>query len=706
MFYQQALRSNIGYWFIFFEIMNKSLLLLGLMSFHLMQSDMKKHYVLIIIFIHLATLVSAQSQYTNLATMHISTVDSRAVADKTTWIPASISIVSTDTALQLSMSTVIRGRGNSTWGMAKKPYRIKLDKKTNLLNMPAKAKNWVLLANYADKTLIRNAVAFKIGETLGLEFTPSVSFVDLSLNGHFMGNYMVTDQVEVGPNRVAIDKQDSTDTSEPAITGGYLLEIDGFAYSEAVWFTTRKGLNITIKSPDDDDINQAQLDYIQNYIANFENTLFSDQFEDPIIGYRTMLDTTSLVNWYIACELTGNSDSFWSTYLYKKRWDNKLYFGPMWDYDIAFNNDDRLGDATQKLMRQHAFNPKTWIERLWLDEWFKKAVWRRWKEIKANNLSGILNSYINNTQMILEESAQLNFNKWDNLNMRVYREVFLFDSYNEGVEYLKTYMADRIDFLDIAFSYSEPIKPSEPFVVSDGYYMIVNKRTKNAIDVAENSLAESSKLVLWEPSEGDDAQLWEIKQLNDSLYRFTNRNSGLAMAGNGRATNLIQVPTNELDDSQKWKILPVSTGNVYGIVNQKSNFSINNSGGSFANGTSAIEYTNNIHNSENQQWFLQKMNLTTVGLTQNKLFAQAFDVYPNPANNHISIRFTVNSSQRLTFKVYDIAGNQKYSRITEKVATGNQLLVIPISDLLPGIYFINISNDQGESNTLKFIKNH
>jgi hypothetical protein len=161
-----------------------------------------------------------------------------------------------------------------------------------------------------------------------------------------------------------------------------------------------------------------------------------------------------------------------------------------------------------------------------------------------------------------------------------------------------------------------------------------------------------------------------------------------------------------MDNSQKWKILPVITGNLYVIVNQKSDYSINNSGRSFENGTSAIEHTNNIHNSENQQWLIQKMNLATVGLTQKKLFAQGFELYPNPADNHISIRFAVNSSQRLTFKIYDIAGNQKYSRKAEKIQTRNQLVIIPISEWLPGMYYLNISNDLGENKTLKFIKNH
>jgi hypothetical protein len=662
------------------------------------------YFLLFFLLVQNTVYVSAQSQLSNLPSMYITTVDNQAVADKVTWVSGNITVVSPDTAMQLNMLTEIRGRGNSTWNLAKKPYRIKLGSKTHLLNMPAKDKNWVLLANSADKTLMRNAVAYKIGQILGFAFTPSVSFVDLTLNGSFSGNYMVTDQVEVGANRVDIDKQDSIDITEPNITGGYLLEIDGFASTEPVWFTTGKGLKITVKSPDSDVINQAQLNYVENYIANFENILFSANFKDPVNGYRAQVDTTSLINWYLACELTGNSDSFWSTYVYKKRLDDKLYFGPMWDYDIAFNNDNRLGDATQKLMRQYAFSPRTWIEQIWLDEWFQQAVWRRWKEIAVNNLSGTLNTYINDTRALLDESQQLNFNKWNVLNTRVYRETYLFTTYDGGVDYLKTYIGNRINYLNTALLYTEPVKPSEPFVASKYYYMLMNKKTNNVIDVNQNSVVSNAALVMWEPVEDDNAQLWEIRQINDSLYRFVNKNSGLAMAGNGKGVSLIQLPVNDADNSQKWKIKPVNTGNIYGIVNQKSGCSVNNSGGGFANGTSAIEYTNNISGSENQQWYIQKIYQIATGLVQNKFMVRKFELYPNPAVHQISIRFAIEDSQDLTLKIYDIAGNQKYVRIEREIQAGNQVVTIPVSEFLPGMYFVNISNNKGESATLKFIK--
>ena len=281
---------------------------------------MKKNILLsILLLIFVLLQVSAQVQQSNLPTLFITTINGQQVVDKVNYVQGNIVIKSADLTEELSMVTEIKLRGNSTLRMEKKSFRIKLDKKTNILNLPAKAKSWVLLANYVDKTLIRNAVAFKIGSILGFEFTPSIRFVDLVLNGTYLGNYLLTDQIEVDVNRVNVEEQGSTDLTETNITCGYLLEQAGDPTDEPVWFLSGKEMKIVIKSPDSDVINKNQIDYIKNYIANFETKLFSTDFKDPIKGYRAIVDTTSLINWYITCELTGNSDSFWSTFLYKKK---------------------------------------------------------------------------------------------------------------------------------------------------------------------------------------------------------------------------------------------------------------------------------------------------------------------------------------------------------------------------------------------------
>ncbi len=664
-----------------------------------------KHILSILCVLFCIGNLHAQQQKTNLPTVYITTEGGAPVTSKDTWVKGNIIVKSSDSSEELNMVTEIRGRGNSTWGMPKKPYRIKLDKKTNFLNLPAKEKNWVFLANYADKTLVRNAVAFKISKIVGLEFTPSVRFVDLELNGVFVGNYMVTDQIEVATNRVPVETQSTTETQLPGISGGYLLEIDGFADAEPVKFITDKGLKITIKYPKDDEINTAQREYITNFTQKFENALFSSDFKNKDTGYRSLVDTTSLINWYIACELTGNSDSFWSTYVYKYKDVDSLFFGPLWDYDIAFNNDDRLGDATQKLMRNDAHEPKTWIKRMWEDEWFRGAVNRRWKQLVDAGIQNQLLSYVDETAGLLSQSQQMNFERWPVLNTKVYRELSLFPSYQQGVDFLKNYLKNRVAFLTTNFASTQPEEPSAPFVAENYYYMIMNKRTNNLIEVQDQSLQPDAKLQLSGARSDDPSQHWVIQSLGGGKFQLINRNSGLAIAGNGRSQNLIQVNPDASDPAQQWKITPVNTGNVYGLENVKSNYSANNSGGSFENGTPVIEYDNRIAESENQQWYIQKVETIITGIEPVTPYSAGLLVFPNPAKETVFVGLPLNKTIGFTLQLYSVEGKCIYRFSGQHTGFENDKIWIPLTEngIRPGLYFIKVRTKDGKEFSSKLI---
>ncbi|MCK9509557.1 MAG: CotH kinase family protein [Pigmentiphaga sp.] len=633
--------------------------------------------------------VHGQQQLTKLPTLYLSTENNRAVSDKVTWIPGNIKIISSDISENIDMPMTIRGRGNSTWGMAKKPYRIKLDSKQHILNLPAREKNWVLLANYADKSLIRNAVAFKISTLLGFEFTPSVRFVDVYLNNAFLGNYMLTDQVQVGKSdkRVEVERLDISDNQLPEISGGYLLEIDGFARTEALWFNTNRNLPVTIKYPDDDDINSEQLQYIKNFTNRFENALFAADFDDPVTGYRSMIDTTSLINWYIACELTGNPDSFWSTFIYKKRGIDKFFFGPLWDFDIAFNNDNRLGDATYKLMRDHAHEPKLWIRRFWEDTWFRSTVNCRWNEIINDGILTKLHTYIDSTAALINTSQQHDATKWNVINKRVYLEQFLFPTYQQGVDYLKTYLDQRVSFLTESFASTQPPKP---FVAEDYYYRIINRGTNNTISVSENSLDAQEKLILWSPVADDYSQQWKIEMIKKDIYHIINRNSDLAMTGNGRDKHLIQTVIDTLNLSQQWKIIPVLTGGLYAFENLASGYSINNSGGNAANGAAVIEYDNNIFNEskKNQHWYIEKVekiNYATLAKQVHK--TNNIRIYPNPATDYLCVE--QQEAGDLQLSIFRLDGQCVYTEhLTDKTTT----VRIKDFNMSQGIYLVKIGN--------------
>ena len=651
-----------------------------------------KHILPLFVGLMLGSSSYAQTQFTNIPTVYINTHNNQPVIDKDIQINSLLTLKSEDESeVLVEDSITIKGRGNSTWKREKKPYSIKFYKKTNFMNMPAKAKKWVFLANHADKSLMRNAIALQIGQMMEFEFTPSFRYVDLVLNNKFLGNYLVTDQVEVDKNRVPVESQKDTVVSLPDLAGGYLIEIDGFAASELKWFTTKEGLKVTVKYPEDDAINDEQFNYILNFTQDFEDLLFSDNYTDPEKGYRSMVDETSLINWYIASELTANPDCFWSTYLYKKRDENKFYFGPMWDYDIAFNNDNRVYDTTKKLMKDAAFNPKNWIQRLLTDPWFVKAVDSRWKELVAGGLNQKIQNFINETEDLIQESQVKNYNTWKVINKKVYNEPVLFSTFAEYVDFLRNFVNNRIDFLNDSFANLTTSLPSEPFVAEDFYYMITNNNSKNALDVNP----ETKEIWLWNPLESNDDQNWIIKEITSGSFQIINKEYNMAMTQNGHGNSMILTKNNPTDKSQLWSIKEVGTGNMFGIISKENGFSVNNNGGSFANGNKAIVYTERITASKNQQWFIEKLKAITITSIDGTIKLNHKMAFSRGSN---ILNVKLDSVNKAIVSVYSVSGNLVYQQSLTDFETQ-----INLSEIEKGIYIIKLDTPDG-SNAIKIMK--
>ena len=136
--------------------------------------------------------------------------------------------------------------------------------------------------------------------------------------------------------------------------------------------------------------------------------------------------------------------------MYKDRDNDKIYTGPMWDLDIAANNDERLGDAVNQLMTDVAHEPKLWINRLMQDKTFRNAVRDRWNAIKAemNSIPAFVDVIANQLSL----SQKKNFQKWNILNEKVYLNLQVAGSYEGEVTYLKNYLTNRLAWLDTEFN--------------------------------------------------------------------------------------------------------------------------------------------------------------------------------------------------------------------------------------------------------------
>ena len=259
-----------------------------------------------------------------------------------------------------------RGRGNSTWTTVKKPYKLKLKKKADLLGM-GKDKTWVLLANRYDESMLRNRIGLYMGARMGLDYTPKGLPVDLVVNGKYHGSYLLAQDVKIGDTRVAIDELKDTDKEEPEVTGGYLLAL--WPYSKEMTenvFATERGVRFGAEEPQFDpeydeeeqtwkeQAPKEQRDYIAAYMQKTEDAIYGEGMKDKDgVPYTDYMDVDSAAKYWWVEIFIKNSDALTSpsTYVYKTRdteeKPGKLYWGPLWDLDLTMSESGELEDVLQ-----------------------------------------------------------------------------------------------------------------------------------------------------------------------------------------------------------------------------------------------------------------------------------------------------------------------------------------------------------------------
>lgn len=339
----------------------------------------------------------------------------------------------------------IKGRGNSTWGMPKKPYKIKLDAKASVLGMPTD-KEWVLLANYSDKTLLRNFMAFEMGRRLGISYVPRAQFVEVTLNGDYLGNYLLTEQMKISPDRVKLTEIKATDLTGDLITGGYFIEQDE-RLDEVINWRTSRNVPYTVKEPST--LVPEQITWIKNYMQGVENNLYSSSFADPVTGYANDIQVDTFIDWYLVSEVFKNQDAFFSSIYFVKERGQKLAMGPLWDFDLSAGNVDysSASDPEGWWVRSGS----QWFGRLFQDPVFESRVRVRWNQVKASKIDVLL-PLIDKYAEMLGPSQERNFVRWPILGVYVWPNKVVTGSYQGEVDYAKDFLVKRIKWLDRQFN--------------------------------------------------------------------------------------------------------------------------------------------------------------------------------------------------------------------------------------------------------------
>ena len=437
-----------------------------------------------------------RTQLTDLPTLYIDTRNQAEVQPSSgEWVGAGIEVIDangklTPFTLEAGLTAAgkevlqVRGRGTASWtNTEKKSYRIQFgkDDKDDAGNVTqsykhyllgpenaegvVKKRNWVLLANAGDKTLVRNALTKEIGDAVGLPFTPGYCFVDLVLNGKYVGTYQVTEYLEADANRVNVDEDnglliqmtgsDDTDATDHLISGEDFTK---------PW--------LTIKNPD---------------ISKKQRAAWNETFNTDVYDFDGMwaatdgtgLDKESLVNWYIASEITGSYEALSSIYAYKDINATELSFGPLWNNESSYDNSAAIDLTATGLMNDQddntSFNGllinagkqaawQTKLQELWKEAWFAEAVNERWSSLYADGtLTSTLTSKVDELAAIVnstKSSQALNFSTaeggagWTIAGQGIAdysKNVETNTTYADEVTRLKNYLETRLPYLDAKF---------------------------------------------------------------------------------------------------------------------------------------------------------------------------------------------------------------------------------------------------------------
>lgn len=417
-----------------------------------------------------------RTQLTNLPTIYIDTQDGTPIQPSTEdYVQAAIEVMDANGKLTPFVETSeflqVRGRGKTEWDVenGKKSYRLKFAKKHkyDLTGAGYTKRNWVLAANAADESMIKNALTKKLGDKLEMSFTPNCCFVDLVVNGEYMGTYTAMDFVEADRENDVSRRVNADEKT------GWLLELtneDGIDKSGDVYLAgtdyTKPWVNIKNPEPDyadtdTEEVKDAAISAVISPIQSFIDNLW--------ISTQTSVDRGSLVNWYIASEILGGTQTLSSVYAYKDAGDTQLKFGPLWGNELSYQNagmtDLENSETATGLIVNSASESalRNKLKDLWGSAWFSSAVTARWAVVKVG-LADALKNEADELKGVISTSWTKNFTEKAS-DGAGWTATSTLDS---NVDAIKTYIDNRIAYLDRKFALLAANSAVEGDVNGDG----------------------------------------------------------------------------------------------------------------------------------------------------------------------------------------------------------------------------------------------
>lgn len=361
-------------------------------------------------------------------------------------------------------------RGSSSIGYPQKPWLFETrDAAGQNLSYPVlglpKEKDWILLSNYNDKSLMRNILGYQLFEKLG-NYAPRAKLVDVILNNEYQGIYVLTEKIKQDSSRVNIAKLRKEDIAGEELSGGYIFKIDYWNSSNS-WQSPYSPINypyykinFVYHDPDWDELTNQQKSYISTYVTSFEKVLYSANFKDVNQGYPKYIDVESFIDYFLVSEISRNNDGYKKSQYFHKDKNGKIVAGPVWDFDWAWKNINqcfifKATDGSGWSYKVNDCNPDVkspdWMVRLFTDEKFKNEVNCRYFEARANQMSNkAVFAMMDSLYNVVKNAQVKHFQKWQILGKNVGApEVDAQPAtYTGEVEKLKNWITLRLNWLD------------------------------------------------------------------------------------------------------------------------------------------------------------------------------------------------------------------------------------------------------------------
>jgi hypothetical protein len=340
------------------------------------------------------------------------------------------------------------------------------DVSVQIMGMPEE-EDWVLHGPYSDKSLMRNALMYTLADSI-TPYAPRVQMTEVIINDEYQGVYLFTERIKRDGERVDIAKLNEDEISGDDLTGGYILKFDKSDEEEIGWvspysISNEQPTNFVHVYPAWDDIVPEQKSYIQNWITDFEDLLSSPDYTDDDIGYRKSINTESFIDFMLLNEMSRNVDAYrLSTYMFKDKdsKDDELHMGPVWDYNLAFGNANYCDGSRidgwaydfNDVCGEDMYQVHFWWKRLLSDPTFAADLAEKWAKLRNGKFSNAnINSVIDYFEDQLAVPQIRNFQKWDILGTEIWPNAFVGNSHASEVEYLRTWLMDRMAWMDVAF---------------------------------------------------------------------------------------------------------------------------------------------------------------------------------------------------------------------------------------------------------------